>query len=298
MVQKHSNRLSWDDLEAILLVATHGSVRRAAETVALAHTTLAKRIAAAERSLGIVAFVKSQRGYVLTRAGEQAVERINAMSLEARKLRAEVAGADDTVAGEVRISLFPAVVTHVLAPALAELGARHPCLTLKFQTAGAFADLDRNRSDIAIRFQDQPSAHLWGQRVATTSDAVYGAHAVLERHQNRTNTPPLIGWTDADRVRKRAHLHGLENPDVQFTTANLEVQMALAQAGLGLAILPCYIGDPDSRLARLNVRPPQRINDAWVLTHPDFRASRRIMTVMRFCATAMRDHAKAFAGNA
>ena len=53
MVQKHSKRLSWDGMQAILLVARHGTVRAAASEIGVAHTTLAHRISVAEQTMGV-----------------------------------------------------------------------------------------------------------------------------------------------------------------------------------------------------------------------------------------------------
>ena len=61
-MRDRSTAAGWDGLRAILLVGRHGTVRAAADAAGVAHTTLARRVAAAERQLGIVAFVRSVKG--------------------------------------------------------------------------------------------------------------------------------------------------------------------------------------------------------------------------------------------
>ena len=115
MVQKHSTRISWDGLEAICLVARHGTVRRAAYEIGVAHTTMAKRVATAENNLGIVAFVRGPKGYVPTDAGRKIIAHAERMSHEAAAITNNLMGADSEVAGKVRISLLPSVLSDVLS---------------------------------------------------------------------------------------------------------------------------------------------------------------------------------------
>ena len=47
-----------------------------------------------------------------------------------------------------------------------------------------------------------------------------------------------------------------------------------------MALLPCYIGDPDPRLSRVSDPIKQLDLDFWVLTHPDLRNAARVRTLM------------------
>jgi DNA-binding transcriptional LysR family regulator len=53
---------------------------------------------------------------------------------------------------------------------------------------------------------------------------------------------------------------------------------------MGVAALPCYLGDPDPALRR--VHPPLADMEVslWLLTHPDLRRVARIRTVIDFVA--------------
>lgn len=296
MVQKHSNRLSWDGLEAIALVGQHGTVRSAADKIGVAHTTLAKRIASAELQLGIVAFVKGPKGYVATASGREIIAHAERMTHEARAIQKTVAGVDVELAGTVRISLLPSVLSEVLADRLNGFAAEHPLIQLEFITNDAFSDLDQNRADIAIRFQDNPSEHLHGRRVTTMCDAPYAALEVLRAYHQNKPAVPLIGWGAEKSVRERAKIHGIEDFDMKYVTADLASQADLAVAGLGIAILPCFVGDQRAKLVQIPASRSQKINDVWVLTHPDYKSSKRIQKVAQFCASTIKSKAHLFEG--
>ena len=51
-----------------------------------------------------------------------------------------------------------------------------------------------------------------------------------------------------------------------------------ARAGIGLAVLPCYLGDPEPGLARaLPGGPvPALTRELWIVTHRDLRRTSRV----------------------
>ena len=168
MVQISSAKVSWDDLAAILAVARARSIRRAADELGVAHTTLARRIEAAEAALGIVAFVRSVQGYALTEAGQSILSHVERMAEEAEALGRVLAGGDQAPQGTVRITLPPAVLTYCLMNALPKFHAEFPAINLDFDTQYGFSNLNRNDADIAIRYQTAPQDHLVGICVGTT----------------------------------------------------------------------------------------------------------------------------------
>ena len=52
--------------------------------------------------------------------------------------------------------------------------------------------------------------------------------------------------------------------------------------GIGIAPLPTYVGDSDSKLVRVMAVPEKFFANIWMLTHPDLRKTRRISAFMQF----------------
>jgi len=63
--------LDWNDLRYFLAVAREGSTLAAGRALRVSQTTVARRIAALEESLGFPLFDKRQAGYKLTPVGEE-----------------------------------------------------------------------------------------------------------------------------------------------------------------------------------------------------------------------------------
>ncbi|MGL4289438.1 MAG: LysR family transcriptional regulator, partial [Phreatobacter sp.] len=57
-------------------------------------------------------------------------------------------------------------------------------------------------------------------------------------------------------------------------------------AGLGIAALPCYLGDPTPGLVRIGGPITAMATDLWVLTHEDLRRTGRVSAFTEFMATA------------
>lgn len=288
MVQKRTARLSWEDLEAILVVSQFGSVRQAAESIQVAHTTLAKRVSNAEAILGVVAFVRGNKGYVATDAGRIVISHAERMGREVNALVRRVAAVDEEIAGKVRISMVPLVARNILSQHLGLLAAQYPKLQLIFQTNHEIVDLGRQYSDVVIRFQNEPDQSLFGKRVGALYDAVYASPEYARVVEVDEENVAMIAWSEDPSVTASAERHGYYGVRIPYIAQDMDTQVRLAIAGEGIAILPCYVGDLEPGLQRVGHRKPQKLSDIWVLTHPDYKHSVRVQAVARFCVDCLR----------
>ena len=67
----HTPSLDWDDLRFVLGIAEHGSIRGAANSLAVNRTTVLRRIKRFEHRLNCALFERSESGYVLTMEAER-----------------------------------------------------------------------------------------------------------------------------------------------------------------------------------------------------------------------------------
>ena len=67
-------------------------------------------------------------------------------------------------------------------------------------------------------------------------------------------------------------------------TNSLLALRAAARAGMGVAALPCYLGDPDRALRRVHIPIADMEVSLWLLTHPDLRRVARVRTVLDYVA--------------
>ena len=63
--------MDWDDLRYFAELARTGSLSAASRSLRVDHTTVARRVSALERSLGVKLFDRLPRGWALTADGAQ-----------------------------------------------------------------------------------------------------------------------------------------------------------------------------------------------------------------------------------
>ncbi|MEM1372702.1 MAG: LysR family transcriptional regulator [Pseudomonadota bacterium] len=286
MVQKRSKEPSWDGLQAVLLVARHGTVRAAAAEIGVAHTTLAHRIAVAEQAMGVTAFVKSVRGYKLTDDGARIVAHAERMAEEYNALGYFLDDASHDTSGPVTVSMIASLLTHVAANAVGLLMARHPGITLNFNVGDSFADLDQRESDVVLRLQNAPLPSLFGRRLCQARSTIYASRQFLGELKAGDAPTPVVGWDDASVVAPVFASLGFENVRVVATTADIQSQLAMALAAPVAVELPCYVGDAQPDLVRMAPHQLRDLNALWILTHDSLRKSPRIRAAFEALATA------------
>lgn len=57
---------------------------------------------------------------------------------------------------------------------------------------------------------------------------------------------------------------------------------AAVRAGIGVAVLPCYLGEADVGLRRIGNEIMELSVDLWLLAHPDLRHTSRVRAVLDY----------------
>jgi DNA-binding transcriptional LysR family regulator len=78
--------------------------------------------------------------------------------------------------------------------------------------------------------------------------------------------------------------------------ASLDLLAQAALEGLGLVMLPTYVGDRTPGLRRLARADLRHVADFWLLSHPDLRENARIRTVRSAVLEALTGQRALFRG--
>jgi DNA-binding transcriptional LysR family regulator len=288
-----NNRLDWDDLRVVLAVAREGTLSGAARYLRVTHSTVFRRLAVIEQTLDVRFFERFRDGYVATPAGEAAALLGERFSDEIAQLERRLLGQDMRPTGIVRIAtsntIWPLVCDH-----LHEFRDRHPEIVPELTISNGMANLTRREADIAIRPVPELPEHLIARRITGIAHAPYASPDYLRQNNNPdlgshrwigledTATPTVIGRWLRQHVR---------SGNIALTVDELPALRDAACAGLGLAVLPCYLGDSDERLRRAAIILPDIPRSVlWLLTHDDLRRTARVRAVMDFFAAALSRH--------
>jgi DNA-binding transcriptional LysR family regulator len=282
--------MEWDDLRVVLAVFREGTLSGAARHLGVTHSTVFRRLGAIETRMGARLFERFRDGYVPTPVGETAAEAAGRLEDEILRLERKVAGQDLSPAGTVRIATTDTLAT-ILLRHLPAMRTLHPEIRLEIAISNAMANLTRREADIAVRPTPDPPEILVGRRIADIAHAIYGSRTYLSRHpRENLSAHDWIALDDAlaSTVIARWMHENLRAANISCRVDALPALRDAALAGLGLALLPCYLGDSASGLRRLTPKALAQPRSAlWLLTHEDLRRVARIRATLDFLAEAL-----------
>ncbi|MEO1044440.1 MAG: LysR family transcriptional regulator [Pseudomonadota bacterium] len=291
--------MDWEDIHVFEAVIKEGTVRRAAAALGVHHSTVSRRIESLEQTMGTRLFDRRPEGYRVTRSGEELAAAATRFSDDLNDVARHIAGRDTMLTGKVTLTMGEPLASQIIAPRLGEFCAEYPGLEITIKETYDLLDVARREADVAIRVDNNPHETLVGKRLFPYFLSVYATPDYVEKHDlhNHPENGRWIGWGEqetpfppwtADTDFPRVPVWG--------GFPNLSTQLALTKAGVGIAMLPCFIGDGENSLVRITDRPPQPSRDIWILTHNDLRRTARIRAVMDFAEAVLRENNAAFLG--
>jgi DNA-binding transcriptional LysR family regulator len=295
--------VDWDDVRHFLALARVSSVRAAGSTLGVSHSTVARRVEALEQRLGVRLFDRHRDGYLLTDAGREMIAGAERIEREMAALERGLAGQDARLEGPVRVTCTDPFIAKILLHALAPLCEAHPGIELDLDAEARNLDLSKREADIAVRAllpTATPPEHLIGRRVApiTLCNYVGTAHAAELDPERGTRTPRWLGSVLSKVMQELVASSSYPAVPTWGTFESLEVMAEAARAGLGLAMLPTYAGDPDPGLTRLPKPDVRHVADFWLLSHHDLRDNARLRASREAITRALAEHAALFRGEA
>lgn len=279
--------LDWNDLRFVLETARQGGISGAARVLGVNHSTVARRITAAEDALGARLFDRLASGYVPTEAGRDAVTAAEEMERSAAALARRITGRDAGLSGPLRVTASQLLIERVLGPILQDFTGDYPDIDLSLVATNDIVNLAQREADVAIRIARNPAPTLVGQRVAEQRAAVYATPDLIARDPG--------GAAPLDWIRF-AHWPGLPqvirdirpNLNTRLSVDDMMAAIGAARAGIGATRMACFLGETDDRLARVPGLPDFPYDPIWVLTHPELKHMPRIRAFVDYVTTRLR----------
>jgi DNA-binding transcriptional LysR family regulator len=286
----------WNDLRYFLAVAEHGSTLAAGRAMRVSQTTVARRIAALEQSLGVELFERLQSGYTLTDIGEELLNHARKAGSHAEALHSAASAKTRSVTGTVRITVEDVYSVTVLAPIMRELREAHPDLRIDLDTTSEVRSLAAGEADVAIRSCVTPDdPNIVGRRLFPDNFSFYcskdyaaahgmpggpdelGAHALIAGGGGGIERA-YDGWLRSKGLMGSVVMH----------TGSATGLLSAVKSGAGIAALPCIVAEREPGLIRCY--PPARDNSSfmWLLTHERLRHAPRVRAVMDFLYLRLR----------
>jgi DNA-binding transcriptional LysR family regulator len=143
-------------LHYIDAIARAGSIRKAAETLAITSTALNRRILAMEQELGVPIFERLPRGVRLSTAGEILIHHIRRHLSDLEQVKSQIADLSGVRRGHVSIACSQALLPHFLPEQISIYRIEHPAVTFSVHLrdrAAAEQALADHTADLALVFE-------------------------------------------------------------------------------------------------------------------------------------------------
>lgn len=267
----------WDDIRFFLALARAGSLSGAARSLQVEHSTVARRVESLELALGLRLFDRLPRGWQLTAEGETLAAQAQCMEDEALAFSRAASGVA-SFSGTVRISAPPTFASHFLAPRLRPLRQRWPAVQLELAGESRQANLARREADIAIRLLRPSAPGLVVRALADMGFGLYGSKEWLTRPEEEWE---FLGYDESLReAPQQQWLEKFAGQRAMVLRSNeLGSLHQAARAGMGVALLPHFLGKGDRQLRLAARHPCLARRKLWLVMHPDLRRSPRVRAV-------------------
>lgn len=288
-------RVNWDDLRVFLAVARSGSISSGAKLLHLQHSTVSRRMRKLEQDLGVRLFDKVSSGYAVTPAGENLMLAANRMECAVLEVDGTLAGADLKPAGPLRVTAIDNMATTVLMPMFTGFSRQYPDVTLHLMVSNSDVSLAQREADVAIRLTNTPPETLIGKRVVTVSSAIYASPEYIKQLDREGSEPQWLG-VECCAFHKSWTRQACGDQAPRFVVDDTLLTQAALREGMGLSILPCFMGDTDPQLARFADPRPEWDLGLWILLHPDLKRTARVLAFRDHMMERMKAESDLFAG--
>lgn len=293
----------WDDARHFLAIHRKGTLSAAARQLGVNQSTVGRRLLTLEDKLGTKLFLRTRDGYHIAPAGERLLPHAERMEDEATAIAREITGQVTSLAGTVRVTTAELFGARIVAPLLVAFHERYPEIDLELDADNRMRSLSKREADMAVRIGGRtPESGVAARKVGEFAHGAYASREYIARrgraregdwagHDFIAFSDPLIRMTESRWIEERA-----ARGRVVLRTVSTLAQVTAAVAGLGIAVLPCYAGDPEPELVRLVGPSKCVVHPISLVVHQDMRHAARIRACSDFLADGLRVQARRLRG--
>ncbi|MDB5851673.1 MAG: hypothetical protein JWP29_5425 [Rhodoferax sp.] len=251
-----------------LAVADNGSFRKAAEQTHLSLPAVSMQIKQLEEGLGVAVFQRTTRKVELTREGEE-------LMISTRKAMAELDGALARIQqaaemqhGQLSLGCVPTVAGTRLPALLVKFAKTYPAISVSVRELSQPELLEavrRREVDFGIGPMPEKTGELEFQPIfVDDSVALMPATLVASdkttislRELARLPLPLLsLGTSQFQRQLNQALADEGVAPELSYMVTHVSTLVAMAEAGLGICIMPAMAAPPRTPLKALRIVRP------------------------------------------
>lgn len=286
----NAQTLNWSDIPFVLAVCQAGSLSGAARQLGVNHSTVFRRIEAVEVRLGVTLFERLSHGYVMTAAGEHFYKNGLLLRDGVNDIQRELGGHDLRLTGSLSVTITDSLL-YCLAPVFTAFQVKYPEVELRLLSGSRPLDLMQRDADIALRPTRNPPEHWIGRNMCSIGYATYAhvdyADVLQDLPDQQHRWIRLNDSLNQSPMSQITVLQQVEGAPVTVSNTMMGL-FELVRTGLGLGVLPCYLGKTCSELVQIIEPDETYSSNLWMLAHPDMRRNAKVHAFFEFATASIR----------
>lgn len=275
--------MNWDDLRVAIAVQQSGSYLAAAGRLKIDETTVSRRIARLEDTLGFKIFEAVDGIRQPTEAGGETLRHAIQMLREAEKIAGLGADSDRQVT-TFRLAATDSITVEILAGGLPCFLARQPALKLELMVSTENVNFSRWEADFAIRLQKPDRGDFIISKIGALRFYLFTPKASASEDQ-----PPLLcAYPDSldNSPESRFLIESAQKDRARCTTKNLLVIKKMISSGMAGGILPSFMCAELLEDDRFTVAELPISREVWLLMQPHLKQdslAREVVNWIKAC---------------
>ena len=255
--------MDWDKLKVFHAAAQAGSFTHAGEALNMSQSAVSRQVSALEQELGVPLFHRHARGLVLTEQGEHLFRTAREVVMKLDAVQARLTDSRDLPTGVLRVTTTVGLGSSWLAARINEFVDLYPEVQLHLILQDEELNLNMREADVAIRLRQPVQPDLIQRRLFTVHLHLYASPGYIKRFGTLESLEDLdkhrivtFGETGPTYLRELNWLETAGRGSEQPRKPILKIDNVIAikravNRGVGVALLPDYLIEPDSGLVRL-----------------------------------------------
>jgi DNA-binding transcriptional LysR family regulator len=288
--------VDWDKLRIFHAAAEAGSFTHAGEKLDMSQSAVSRQVSALEQDLSVPLFHRHARGLILTEQGELLFRTAREVLVKLDQVKTRLVDTREKPSGQLRVTTTVGLGTSWLTSRVHEFVDLHPDVQLDLILDDDELDLSMRQADIALRIRAPVQPDLIQRKLFTVHFHLYASPAYLKRFGSPETLADInedhriVGFGMNSPTYLRESMNWLEGagrlanetrrPVLRIN--NIVGMKRAVQRGVGIALLPDYLIEPEADLVQLIPEADVPSLDTYFVYPEELRNTARVKVFRDF----------------
>lgn len=283
------SKASWDDFHIAYHVAQAGTLTKAGKILNMNHATVLRHINRLEEILDTKLFIRHQRGYQLTDAGELVVQEIPDIQKSFSRLENLMSSVENSISGNLRITTL-SDFSPLLNPALKAFRQEYPKLRIQIIATDDVIPLSTGAAHVSLRAGSQPTEpDLIAKKISSPKVFYYAADSYVKEYglpKNANEYKQHLWALPSGEKRKipfiKQILEHINEEQIIYQSNHFPDIYSAVVEGMAIGPIGVHYSRNCDNLKKLNIKLDTTRDSFWFVYHKDLKNSARIQALFGF----------------